>query len=382
MLKRVTIFCCLLTAALAMAQIAPDLPQKPQSGPVDAAKRTTARQTAQLLNDALFRDMLATRFANTDRAPLGVLLRAYQAEGGAELAAVDSIFEQDLAVRRFKGTERHSGGVMELRLFRGEASDGPLDWTSILVAFEPPGEDADYDVIEAFDRDGRIHLLDAWTAPGEPVLIADLDAREDLRAGIALANEMLRAAGLQSEPTAAPAGAAKACSGVETAKVSNIRLDDDQEPWIKGAAEVYAFVSGIDPNAADPEITLVDMPYLDHDGTTYYPNQVLIFWSNYRYRAVNVNFYEHDDGTNYQSLVSAVISGVSTILGAFAPQYAVIAQVANAIIQAMPGSWFTDDDDYVDVIYTIDQDEIPGSGRVYNGASGNVRMTLVPYCLN
>jgi len=173
------------------------------------------------------------------------------------------------------------------------------------------------------------------------------------------------------------------CSGIETAKISSIRLNDDHEPWIKGAAEIYAFVSGIDPTIADPEIRLVDMPYLDHDGTTYYPNQILIFWYEYRFNAANVNFYEHDSGTNYQTLLGAVLTGVRAILGVFAPEYAIIAEVANAIIQAMPASWLTDDDDYVDSVYTIDTDDLTSSsGRTYYGAGNNVTMKLVPYCLN
>jgi len=363
----------------------------PRVDVVHQAKRAVARQVSDLLADDTFRAVVERRLGDGgDRVAMNDVLGAYRAAGGTNLAAVESIVAEDLAVRRFKGTESYTPGLMELRLVTPSAGV-QVDWREVLVAFEPAGEDSEWTVVEAFDRAGRVHHLDAWEAPSFPVLVADLDASEDLRAGIELVNEGLRAAGLQATEAetveravdAGVDGRAISCSGIETAKISNIRLDDDQEPWIKGAAEIYAFVSGIDPTVADPEIRLVDMPYLDHDGTTYYPNQILIFWYNYRYNAANVNLYEHDDGTNYQEILNAVITGVNTILGAFAPEYAVIAQVANAIIQALPSSWFTDDDDYVDVIYTIDTDDLTSSsGRTYYGASNNVRVKLVPYCLN
>lgn len=370
------------------------VPSAGDAAPTDVvyeAKRAVAWQVSELLGDSTFRSVVEARLGGENqRVAMAEVLGAYRAAGGKNLAAVESILAEDLAVRTWKGTADYTAGLMELRLIAPSAK-ARVDWRDVLVAFEPAGDDSRWTTIEAFDRAGQVHLLDARQAPSFPVLVADLDAAEDLRAGIELINETLRAAGLQAseaetvERALAEGGGDKAiaCSGIETAKIADIRLNDDQEPWIKGAAEIYAFVSGIDPSIADPEIRVVDMPYLDHDGTTYYPNQILIFWYNYRYNAANVNFYEHDDGTNYQEILNAVLTGVRTILGAFAPEYAVIAEVANAIIQAMPSSWFTDDDDYVDTVYTIDTDDLTSSsGRTYYGAGNNVRMKLVPYCLN
>lgn len=382
-----------LALCLAVPAFATPTAQEARVDFVHQAKRAVALDVSELLGDATFRAVVQERLGTEDRAALAEVLGAYRAAGGENVVAIDSILAADLAVRTWKGTAAYTPGLMELRLVKPETATR-VDWREILVAVEPAGEDSEWTTIEAFDRAGRTHLLDARVAPSVPVLVADLDASEDLRAGIELMNETLRAAGLQASEAEtieralaarAERGAEKAiaCSGIETAKIQNIRLNDDQEPWIKGSAEIYAFVSGIDPSIADPEIRVVDMPYLDHDGTTYYPNQILIFWYNYRYHAANVNFYEHDDGTNYQEILNAVLTGVRTILGAFAPEYAIIAEVANAIIQAMPGSWFTDDDDYVDTIYTIDTDDLTtSSGRIYNGAGGNVRTQLVPYCLN
>ena len=81
------------------------------------------------------------------------------------------------------------------------------------------------------------------------------------------------------------------------AKLYRIRLNNDQEPWISGAAEMLAVVSGVQPDQAKATLTIVDLPYLDYDGTDYTPNQILIFWSQYRYGAATVQLFEHDDNT-------------------------------------------------------------------------------------
>ena len=134
----------------------------------------------------------------------------------------------------------------------------------------------------------------------------------------------------------------------------------------------------MDFDASRVQIEAVDLPYLDHDGTNYSPNQILVFWENYRFAAANVQLYEHDDNTNYQSLVLALVSAVQAVLDFTAPQYALIARIANEIIAAMPSGWFANDDDYVDSFYTLEK------GRAYtshSGAAGNARINFTPYTL-
>ena len=103
-----------------------------------------------------------------------------------------------------------------------------------------------------------------------------------------------------------------------------------------------------------------------------------MFWSEYRFAAANVQLFEHDDKTNYQQLAVALSQGVTAILGAFAPTYAVIGQVATAILQAMPAGWFANDDDYVDSFYTLEKGR---SYSNYGGAAGNANLSLSPYLL-
>jgi hypothetical protein len=49
--------------------------------------------------------------------------------------------------------------------------------------------------------------------------------------------------------------------------------------------------------------------------------------------------------------------------------------LVNAVLSAIPDSWFTDDPDYVESWYTLARNS---SGRL-NGASGNGWMTVEPY---
>lgn len=201
--------------------------------------------------------------------------------------------------------------------------------------------------VEAFDRYGGAPVLDAKSSPSQPVLVAGIDRREDKRAGLAVVNEHLMSVGLQPS-----APRLTASDVIDTTKLDQIVLKDDEEPWILGAAEIYAIMSGVQPDQAQATVTLVDMPYLDYDRTTYSPNQIMIFWNACQYSAANIQLFEHDDSTNYHDLAVALAQGGSTILGAFAPTYAVIGQVATAVLQAMPSSWFANDGDYVDTYYT------------------------------
>lgn len=367
-----------------------------QANVIFQAKRNVAQEVSNLLTDDAFRALVAERLDGAENAPLSELLTAYRDQRPSKSAAVERIFAEDLAVRDFKGTTDYTAGLMELRLVTPAGHKAAVDFENILVAFEPMGDDLRWTEVQAFDRQGNVHTLDANVAPDFPVLIADINSREDLRSGMAMVNEGLQAAGLQAtdaqtlqnalaaRQNAGAATKAIPCNGIETAKMTYIRVKDDKESWLSGKAEMYVLVNGIDPTISEPEIRLVDLPYLDHEDTTYYPNQILIFWYNYRYLAANANFYEHDDNTNWQEILTGVITQVKVVLGVFAPTYAWIADVANAIIQVMPEHWFANKDDYVDTIYTIDTDDLTYTSqqRTYTGAGNNVTLKLQPYCLN
>jgi hypothetical protein len=223
--------------------------------------------------------------------------------------------------------------------------------------------------IAAFRRGGEPIALDPRRAPDVPVLVIERHGRLAMRKEIDEANLALQRAGLQHVP-------AQAAASIETTRLDAVRLADDEEPWISGAAEIYAVVSGV-VGDNQPEVHIVDMPYLDNDGTTYTPRQIVIDWSGFQYRVANVQLFEHDDNTNYQSLVMVLVAAIGeagTLAGK--PTIMAVTDIANRIIAALPASVFTNDDDYVDSFYTLEQ------GHAYPGlvgASRNATITLAPF---
>jgi hypothetical protein len=346
---------------------------------IDEAKRFAAYKVAGMLSDRQFTAVVQRELAGKSQpVMLDPLLSDYSATSTQAKAASDTLRTTDRVVRQQKAIAADTSSVMEMRLYTPKKFAGKVDWKNLLVAYPPSSKKNEYAAVEAFDRNGKSYRLDGRKAPAMPVLVVGINRTEARRAGVALMNRHLQAAGMQKAPMMTMAGMTPMATNIETTKLTRIRLADDEEPWISGAAEVFAVVSGVQPDQAKATLTIVDMPYLDHDGTDYSPNQILIFWSEYRYAAANVQLFEHDDNTNYQSLAVALSQGVTAILGAFAPAYAVIGQVATAILQAMPAGWFANDDDYVDTFYTLEK------GRYYTGykgAANNATISLAPYTL-
>jgi hypothetical protein len=149
----------------------------------------------------------------------------------------------------------------------------------------------------------------------------------------------------------------------------SVRLNDDEEPWFKGDAEIYTIVSGVGSDGS-PRADIVQMPYLDNDGTTYTPGQILVDWSHFKYNAVDAVMMEEDDGTNYRALAQAIATALLTVLNGV--QYA---PMVNAILAAIPDSWWTDDPDYVDSWYLLTKQ----SNEIRVGARNNGTATFARY---
>lgn len=370
-----------LSASAQVVYAGSALAQRPaKATKIDDAKRFAAYKVAGMLSDRQFTAVVQRELAGKSQpVMLSPLLNDYSATSTQAKAAAATLRSTDQVVRQQKAIAADTGSVMEMRLYTPKKFAGKVDWKNLLVAYPPSSKKNEYAAVEAFDRNGKSYRLDGRTAPTMPVLVVGINRREAHRAGVALMNRHLQMAGMQSKaPMMAMRSVTPMATNIETTKLTRIRLDNDEEPWISGAAEVFAVVSGVQPEQAKATLTIVDMPYLDNDGTDYTPNQILIFWSEYRYGAANVQLFEHDDNTNYQSLAVALSQGVTAILGVFAPGYAVIGQVATAILQAMPANWFSNDDDYVDTFYTLEK------GRTYTGyrgAANNATISLAPYTL-
>lgn len=313
-------------------------------------KRTAAEQIAAALGDPAVR---------------GQLLDELRQRGPVAIA--------DLPGLGVAPAELGDDAVPELWL---REPPGGGDGEALAVAYAPGGSERSWSEIPAYAAGGAPLTLDAARAPNVPVIVIETHGRLAMRKGIAEANVALQRAGLQRPAPRAAALAATA--GRWTTRLDSIRLNDDQEPWISGAAEIYAVVSGVVGNN-DPQVRIVDMPYLDNDGTTYTPRQILVDWTDYAFQAVNIQLFEHDDNTSYQQLVTVLLSAIGAA-GSLAgvPVISAITEIANRIVAALPASVFTNDDDYVDTFYTVEK-TVTYTNLV--GAGRNATASFTPFFL-
>lgn len=115
-------------------------------------------------------------------------------------------------------------------------------------------------------RKCRSHQLDGRKAPTVPVLVVGINSKEAHRAGVARMNRHLQHVGMQSRMPMTLASA-PALAALDITKLTRIRVQNDQEPWVSGPAEMFAVVSGMQPNQAAATLAIVALPYLDREGT-------------------------------------------------------------------------------------------------------------------
>ncbi len=349
MVRRKSVIVCIMLGSFGCATSDLQAPSAPDAASARrvAFKQTTAAQAAATLAGP------ATRTAVLDKL---------RQRGPVALTDVPALAALD-------GGYAEQGAVPEVWLQEPNGAN-PAD---LVVAYAPAGSEQSWTQIPAYRLDGTCVAFDPHQAPAVPVLVIETHGRLAMRKGITEANEMLRRAGLQP---AAPRVASVAARW--TTKLTSIRLANDQEPWISGAAEIYAVTSSV-VGDNEPKLKIVELPYLDNDGTTYAPNQILLDWNDYAYQAANIQLFEHDDSTNYQQLVIALVTGVGEV-GSLAgyPAVQAITEIANRIIAAMPADWFANDDDYVDSFYTVEK-SVSYTGLV--GAGNNATVSLQPFLL-
>ncbi|MGH3374299.1 MAG: DUF3103 family protein, partial [Actinoallomurus sp.] len=269
------------------------------------------------------------------------------------------------AVLAAKGLPSTSGSLLRLRLANPNARAALTRGEVPLVAVTPT--DDVRTSVTAYDPRGGKVLLDPVKALDRPVLVVEVDVAKAMPLGLKLMRSALATHGVRdarpATTKAAPAG------GYWATKINSIRLNDDEEPWIEGDAEVYSIVGGfgLDGKAA---VNIVQMPYLDNDGTTYYPNQIIVGFQAYKYNLADVVMMEDDGDTNYEALAQAIADALLTITdqGVYIP-------LVNAILGAIPSSWWTNDPDYVDSWYTLST----ATSGTLTGAAGNGTMDVSPY---
>ncbi len=306
--------------------------------PAQAATGGLAQQVALSLATTQARQQL---FAATASGPADLLAIA---------PAADRANQERLAT---KGLPASTGSILQIRLANPGGTGEPL------VA-EAVNDDDKTATVVAYDTRGKAVHLSASEAPQRPVFVIEVNVAKSVQAGLEVVRRELAAHGVLTQ---------SATSGYWATKITAVRLSDDEEPWIKGAAEIFSVVGGwgLDGHAT---ANIVQMPYLDHDGTTYYPNQLVVHYNAYKYNLADIVMMEDDGDTNYQQLAIAIVNVLLTIIDA-----GVYAPLVTAILNAIPASWWTDDPDYVDSWYTL---ATSSSGRL-NGARANGWMDVAPY---
>jgi len=266
--------------------------------------------------------------------------------------------------------------IPELWLYQPKVNAGSSE---ILVTYVPDGNEKSWKKIKAYNLKKEVVYLDVKNEPNVRVIVLETNGAAAMKVKVDYMNKALQKAGLQS-PDLLKNRVSSAKAGIETTKLTKIRLNNDQEPWIKGAAEVYAITSGLRDvsGVKSAQVAIIDMPYLDYEATDYYPNQLLLFWPDYSYQGANIQLYELDSNYNYQQLIVIIINGVTTVAGTISaqPWISALGTLASAIVNAMPADWLTDSDDYVDSFYTIMKYTTYTN---YNGAGANAKVTLVPF---
>ncbi|GAA4832552.1 DUF3103 family protein [Kitasatospora terrestris] len=335
------------------------------AGRVTAIEDQVARTLATALADSALRERVRTATAGS-AGPAALTPLAAAAPGASARKLADTTARADREVAAAKGLGGDLGPLLRVQL-ADRTMRGALDGGAVpLVATAATDEHAR--TLRAYDTAGRVHVLETARVPERPVYLVDLDTARTLAAGIALLQREFGSQAPTGAQTAAPASAT-AAAGWWATKITSIQVADDEEPWFKGAAEMFALVTGFGLDGK-VRVDSVAMPYLQYDGTLYRPNQILVNWSNYKYNLADVVLMEDDGDTNYLALAQAVAAVLLTI----ADQGAYIALV-NAVLGALPTSWWTDDPDYVESWYTLAR---TSTGRL-DGARGNGFMTVEPY---
>lgn len=377
-MKKISIYFSLFLAAIIVFsscqnQLVDELEKTEEKGNLD--RESMALNLIDLLQNQGTRNQMISLL---DQKPVGMSLENVLTELNLEQGRISNKLQASVKASKdlYVGIDLpETIEVPELWMHKPEGAD----MSKLLVSFAPKGDEKDWDQVKAFTLTGDVVYLDPMEEPEVPVIVVETNGFEALKIEAEFMNKMFQKAGVQSNLALQGARTARTTNnGLETTKLTKIRLNNDQEPWISGAAEIYAITSGIKNGNNDPEIKVIPMYYLDKDKKDYYPNQIMLFWDDYAYQAANIQLFEKDDNQNYQALAGAILNGVFQIIGTVSgqPWVNVLGQVANAILEAMPSSWFTNDDDYVDSFYTIEKNRTYTN---YYGAAGNAKVNMSPY---
>lgn len=330
-----------------------------------------------LLRDAAFRDDLLTRLLSEPDQRMSIVEMLEFGAGSSQERMMDALPALDRRVRELKGLAVEGDAILQVRLALPTVGmpKSAINASNLYVATPPVGDDRRWLNVVAHTAEGASINFDADGAVPFPTLVIGVNADIAMRDGLTVVNAGLQASGLQMRDLPQGPAGARSNEPLDVSVLSRARLQVDQEPNIKGAAEIFAIVSGLDADEAKLELRTVAMPWLQHDKTTYYPNQDLIIWNGFRYGVANVQLFEEDSQINYKDLLTKLVTGVGAALGPIHPSIPFVAAVGNAILEVLPDSALTDDHDYVDSYYLLER------GKAYSnhwGAAHNANVNIVP----
>jgi hypothetical protein len=201
--------------------------------------------------------------------------------------------------------------------------DWDVESTVPLVAYVPAGvDDNDLKEIEAFDANGRRHLLDAQIEPDFPVVIIGLNERTDRngylrrefvqsRSGSTDIETMTLAftedpsdpgGDVPYEPPPPPYSApppsgcdARTHAYGDQEFLHQVKINNDHEPWVKGSPEIYATYGFVDNQGIRGQFFLSNV---DAEGSWYSINGPLFYWQSYYGNTFAMAIWEQD-GSNY-----------------------------------------------------------------------------------
>jgi hypothetical protein len=281
--------------------------------------RSVLQEIASTANDTLIREL-----EQGEEKPMREVLANKERYGLSDK-------EVQLLIENF-GEEQLNQLVLDYIDPNGLKGEAQARW-----AYIPQVSDSDDSLrrIESVAKEGQIDIIDGTRSPELvrfPLITLSYPEKIQLSGPD---HASLRLAG---EPAAA----------VESSiLIDSLRFSDVQEPWIKGAAELYMVISFVDKNGAGAS-ELIELPSVDAANT--------------------------DSGQNFSGLArafttaaagvaSAVINPTQTTTVAVAN---ILNQLAGAVISALPPAAFTDGDDFVDQINTVEKN-FNGSRSGLNG---------------
>lgn len=233
--------------------------------------------------------------------------------GTSNLADKVALSKYNNMITDLKGLNYDNANLIQLRLADKTMIDKLHQGQMPLFAFEPAGNDKYWQSIEAFDTHGNVHYLDVVNLPSNPTFIIELDSKKTFTAGMSVMKSIFSKNNTQSKNQTNTI-ARNEEQPISTSVLKKIRLNDDEEPWISGDAEIYAIVTGVNPSRDEPILDILDMPYLDTDNKDYHPNQIIIHWERYRWQAADMILMEQDDNTNYKTLASKFLEIVEQVM--------------------------------------------------------------------